>query len=239
LGEKQSELIKSQPNKTELVKTIRDLQDKQRPIEMAKEKAKTETQTVGDQIIYQGSGGDIETIDLTKLKQDSKKDASLAETLRYSNAEKDRKSTITQLYKAYATGDITKEQLDSAYSKYGVDIKQAEYAVLDSLTTEEKAPFILEKLTSPQSTKQDLDDMVSTKLLTSPVVTEMEDKGMISENQAKVLKNYIKQKTYKSKAKKFKVFKPKISRLKLTSRRRGDTKKIRSGLTLKDLYKKR
>lgn len=184
-------------------------------------------------IRYIDQNNNLQTVDLTKLQE--RTGATLGDTL----ANKERKSTITQLYKAYATGDITKEQLDSAYSKYGVDIKQAEYAVLDSLTTEEKAPFILEKLTSPQSTKQDLDDMVSTKLLTSTVVTEMEDKGMISENQAKVLKNYIKQKTYKSKAKKLKVFKPKISRLKLTSRRRGDTKKIRSGLTLKDLYKKR
>lgn len=240
LGEKQSEVFKKLPKdqaKSYYEKIMenrkKDKAKKQSKVEESGVKKVSAAEETPQEITYvRSSDNSTQTIKLSDLQKPT------GTTLKDYLSSGDRESTIREIYKAYAKGEIDQSTMNKAFSGAGVSVREAENMVIATLPTEQKATLVYDRLVSPQSQLKDLEELVSSKLLTTAVIKEMKDTGKINDQQESALKNYLKQKSGKvSKGKKPKKFKPtKFKAIKLKGAKKTYLKQKK--LTLKDLLRK-
>lgn len=146
-------------------------------------------------------------------------------------------------YKDMAKGEVKIQNPDKYFTDtYGVSTKDLSLSVIRSLDRNDQAKEVLKLLRGKDFTAQDLDNIITQKVLTTDIARAMANNGLVTPDQYKTLNSYIKRKTDLPKAyatrksKKGKKFKtPKAPKIKLSSFRLKKAK----GLTLKDLYAKR
>lgn len=240
LGEKQSEVFKKLPKdqaKSYYEKIMenrkKDKAKKQSKVEESGVKKVSAAEETPQEITYvRSSDNSTQTIKLSNLQKPT------GTTLKDYLSSGNRDATIREIYKAYAKGEIDQSTMNKAFSGAGVSVREAENLVIATLPTEQKAALVYDRLVSPQSQLKDLEELVSSKLLTTAVIKEMKDTGKINDQQESALKNYLKQKSGKvSKGKKPKKFKPtKFKAIKLKGAKKTYLKQKK--LTLKDLLRK-
>lgn len=146
----------------------------------------TSAKTVGGTILYTDEDGEVKQLDINKYIGNPPSDP-IQKAKWISN----RKSAANKVY----FSDLPMNQKKSAISKMGLSYSETEFGALASLDDTQQAEVLFGLLEDRKWDTKKMDIFIDKKVLTNNVVTKMADQGLITADEERTLKAYIKGRT--------------------------------------------
>lgn len=174
--------------------------------DLLKGKGIEETGKTRDNYIrYLDENGEAQLLDVTKFTGEPPSDP-----IQKAKWESEKASMGNRIY----FSEATPEQKKKAISAMGMSYNETEFRAIKSLNDEQQAPIMHQLLEERQWSPAKMDAFIDREVLTSNVVEKMADQGLITREEGKTLKDYIKDRQVKTgkadagKGKKLKVASP-------------------------------